>query len=148
MADFTLDGRGCSDMKHEQLSQRTRVWWDEGEVAFIRWTEKSLVFSWGGAMDTAIHMPRGAVVRLLEKGVLHVEGEMPEWVAKEFKSDKLEIAPLATPAHVPAPVDSPATYPDAKEQPPESRPGLFSAITRLIRKLGGGEDHDPAEVTS
>ncbi|MBN1201571.1 MAG: hypothetical protein JXJ20_06925 [Anaerolineae bacterium] len=59
---------------------KTRVWWDGGEVEFIRWTDKSLVFCWDNTMDTAVHMPRGALVRLIRKGVMQIEGEMPAWI--------------------------------------------------------------------
>jgi hypothetical protein len=81
----------------------TRIWWDGSEVDFIRWTDKALVFSWGNVTETAVQMPRGAVVRLLQKGVLQIEGETPEWIhlsPTEFdRSPEAE----ATLAHPPAP---------------------------------------------
>jgi hypothetical protein len=70
---------GDRQMSETKQIDATRVFWDGGEVAFIRWTEKALVFSWDNQLETAIHMPRGAVLRLMQKGVLQIEGDMPPW---------------------------------------------------------------------
>ena len=74
-------------MSQAEQSIITQVWWDGGTVDFVRWTEKSLVFCWEGARKTAVHMPRGAVVRLLDKGVLRIEGYQPEWLAPREACD-------------------------------------------------------------
>ena len=63
----------------ELMSDKTRVWWDGNPVQFIRWTEKGLVFNWDDPRETAIHMPRGAVMRLMAKGVLEIEGEQKHY---------------------------------------------------------------------
>ncbi len=86
---------------------RTRVWWDNGEVVFIRWTEKTLVFSWGDVRETAVHIPRGAVTRLVQKGVLRVEGEAPTWIQPNFAG--AQVVPVSPPTPVvpvPAPVEA------------------------------------------
>jgi hypothetical protein len=115
----------------------TRVWWDGDEVVFIRWTEKSLVFSWNDVTETAIHMPRGAVLRLLQKGVLQVKGEMPTWTHLEpFGSEKSDPSAAQEP---PSP-----TVPSVPEK--QQKPERVSAISKLIRKLGGG-DHSSARVS-
>ena len=127
----------------------TRVWWDSNEVAFIRWTEKSLVFAWPNAYDTAIHMPRGAVLRLVQKGILHIEGNMPNWMPEAIWEMQTAIA--GTIAPLPREEDrqplqplviekQPEVVPPQAEAPkPEQRSERFNAISRLIRKLSGGE---------
>lgn len=107
-----------------QKLEHTRIWWDGSEVSFIRWTDKALVFSWGNVTETAVHMPRGAVVRLLQKGVLHIEGETPEWIQAP-----LEIEQPPEPEPQPAPRIEP--------EPQNNRLGI---VARLIRKLGGNAD--------
>jgi hypothetical protein len=115
----------------------TRVWWDEGEVEFIRWTEKSLVFAWCNATETAIHMPRGAVVRLLEKGVLRIEGNAPDWIQRPQQRELQPVSPLQP---------TQCAEPESAAKPDPEPPSRFNVIARLIRKLGGGEQ-DPARVT-
>ena len=106
-------------MEHSLQPHNTRIWWDGGEVEFIRWTEKALVFQWGDATETAIHMPRGAVMRLMHKGVLQIEGEVPEWI--EPRNDLL-VEPVK---------------PEAPSKETQQREGRLSVIPRLIRKLAG-----------
>ncbi|MBN1680505.1 MAG: hypothetical protein JW966_09445 [Anaerolineae bacterium] len=77
-------------------ANQTRVWWDNSEVSFVRWTERSLVFCWSNVTETAIHMPRGAVMRLMQKGVLRVEGEMPEWSYREAAQGDAQPAQAVT----------------------------------------------------
>ncbi len=131
---------------------KTRVWWDGGEVSFVRWTDRSLVFSWCDVKETAVHMPRGAVLRLMEKGVLRIEGEMPAWI--EEAQAALEAARKPTRRKQLTPVPRPTQ----QDQPPEParRPRVLSQderthrvsiVRRLIRKLTGGEEPDSARVT-
>ena len=115
-------------MNNEHQKPHTRIWWDGNEVEFVRWTERALVFSWGDPHETAIHMPRGAVLRLMEKGVMQIEGELPEWAdfgplklaPKEKEKEKEAAQPIPSPAVPPA-------------EP--SRLAKLNIITRLIRKL-------------
>jgi len=65
-------------MNADAKTLKTRVWWNDGEVEFIRWTDKTLVFRWGA--DAPVHIPRGTVMRLLEKGGLRIEGRHPDWM--------------------------------------------------------------------
>jgi len=67
-------------MQAEPKPVGTRVWWGGAEVRFIRWTDKALVFNWGNPRGTAMHVPRGTLARLQEKGVLRVEGYVPVWL--------------------------------------------------------------------
>ena len=93
----------------------TRVWWDGDEVAFIRWTSSSLVFSWMEPTVTAMQMPRGAVVRLMEKGVLYIEGEMPDWVPAEHHNEREFSEPAGYEPHyepAPEPVYAPLPEPE------------------------------------
>ena len=108
-------------MEHSLQPHNTRIWWDGGEVEFIRWTEKALVFQWGDATETAIHMPRGAVMRLMHKGVLQIEGEVPEWI--DSRADLL-VEP---------------EQPETPLKEIQQRGGRVSIITRLIRKLAGSD---------
>jgi hypothetical protein len=115
----------------------TRIWWDGSEVSFVRWTDKALVFSWGNVTETAVHMPRGAVVRLMQKGVLQIQGETPEWI---------ELSPLEI-EHVPEPdiVQTPAPQVEVKPEPQNPR---LSIVARLIRKLGGSTERNVSRVPS
>jgi hypothetical protein len=135
----------------------TRVWWDGNEVAFIRWTEKSLVFAWPNAYETAIHIPRGAVLRLVQKGILHIEGNMPNWMPGaiwelptgiKMTADQPAVIedPQPSPAQASAPQHEVA-LPQAEAPKPDQRSARYSAISRLIRKLTGGE-RVPAEAGS
>jgi hypothetical protein len=104
----------------------TRIWWDGSEVAFIGWTDKALLFSWCDARETAVQMPRGVVFRLLQKGVLRIEGEVPSWLYVD------EPLPGLYPA---APQPRPASADNKNGQRAEK----LSIISRIIRKLSGGE---------
>ncbi len=102
----------------------TRVWWEEREVAFVRWTDQALVFAWRESDETAMHIPRGAVLRLLERGVLRIDGDAPAWL---YDSRPLRLQRPQKPA--PAP----------KKAAPKKDKKRFNAIVRLIRKLSGGD---------
>lgn len=120
---------------------KTRVWWDGGEVDFICWTEKSLIFSWRDVTETAVQLPRGAVVRLLEKGVLVVEGEMPSWIYQvvyDLQRAAVQAAPPAqsSAAHDSSPATQAATHQSpAPEAAPDSAPVRFNVVSRLIRRI-------------
>jgi hypothetical protein len=124
-------------MGPENFDVNTRIWWDGSEVSFIRWTEKALVFSWGNVTETAVHMPRGAVVRLLQKGVLQIEGETPDWIHLSPLEFDRSPEPDETLPHPPAPHIEP------KPEPQNSRLGV---VARLIRKLGGSTEHNISRV--
>jgi len=119
-------------MSGHSSTNSTRVWWDGTEVSFIRWTESGLIFGWPNATETAAQIPRGAVLRLMNKGVLYIEGNVPDWVL----TPEHEV-------HQPAPVASstpkPAPAPKRAEPIPQQKTERLSAVSRLIRKLGGGE---------
>ena len=106
-------------------TQLTRIWWDNEEVKFVGWTEKALVFHWEDPRETAIHMPRGAVVRLKDKGVLRIEGYMPIWAHSANQPQ-----PTAPPAE-------PSKLPQVNNR--------LNVVARLIRKLSG--DHTPEKVS-
>lgn len=102
----------------------TRVWWEDREVAFVRWTDQALVFAWRESDETAMHIPRGAVLRLLDRGVLRIDGDAPAWL---YDSRPLQLQRPQRPVQAPK-----------KPAPPKDKK-RFSAIVRLIRKLSGGE---------
>jgi hypothetical protein len=102
------------------MSENTRVWWDGAPVRFIRWTEKGLVFHWGDPNETAIHMPRGTVVRLMEKGVLEIEGYLPDWFYGRKSNE-------------------PRQNRDSQQTAAPKTSNKLSIITRLIKKLSGGD---------
>ena len=114
------------------MDTTTRIWWDNEEVKFVGWTEKALVFHWEDPRETLIHMPRGAVMRLMDKGVLRVEGYIPVWLRSE-------------PQPVPVPVVPAAAPPPEPIKPPQVNPKL-NAIARLIRKLAG--DRSPEKASA
>lgn len=125
-------------MKADTHTSRTRVWWDGGEVLFVRWTDQALVFSWSGVRETAIHMPRGAVVRLLEKGVLYIEGEVPDWMY-EMQRDwggHMSLSVLS-PLSSGAPLNTAVEHPKPRESSHSQPGGRQSIIKRLINKLAG-----------
>ena len=112
------------------MDTTTRVWWDNEEVKFVGWTEKALVFHWEDPRETAIHMPRGAVMRLMEKGVLRVEGYIPSvWLHPDTRSQPVPVAPPPEPS-----------------RPPQVNPRL-NVIARLIRKLSGDRVPEKASAT-
>lgn len=138
----------------------TRVWWEGAEAVFVRWTDQALIFAWQDATETAVKIPRGAVIRLLRKGVLDVEGYVPVWLrlspAAEAISESMRAAATSTP--VPsssfleadpayeaefraqhAPVAAPEAVTD-QPQRSEGRLDKVSVIARLIRKLTRGDD--------
>jgi hypothetical protein len=119
--------------QHEQ----TRVWWAGDEVRFIRWTDQGLVFHWGDPRETAVHMPRGAVMRLMQKGVLQIEGRMPGWTNPAYRPpEEPPQTGLVTPNF--------SRIQRAPEPPkPEPSSSRRSIVSRLIRKLGG----DPARAS-
>jgi hypothetical protein len=146
-AMITFTGRWI--MNPDSYPKRTRIWWDGGEVEFIRWTEKSLVFNWGDPRETAIHMPRGAVMRLMEKGVLRVEGEMPPWSGLQLVDSELQaedmIADQGLQRQPPPAFKSPVPTTTVEKQRPLGN--RLNIVARLIRKLAGGEERGQAGVT-
>jgi hypothetical protein len=110
----------------DSTTRLTRIWWDNEEVKFVGWTEKALVFHWEDPRETAIHMPRGAVVRLMDKGVLRIEGYKPIWVRSANQLQPIPAAPSAEPS-----------------KPPQVSDRL-NVVARLIRKLSG--DRTPEKV--
>jgi hypothetical protein len=106
----------------------THIRWDDRDVIFVRWTDQALVFVWRDTDETAVHLPRGVVARLVRKGVLHIDGERPPWAKPPNPPSR------CTP--IPAPPDPPAAD-------PPTRPDRFRIISRLIRKLSG-DGSDPA----
>lgn len=135
----------------------TRVWWEGEEAVFIRWTDQSLVLAWPDATETAVKIPRGAVSRLMGKGVLQIEGNVPPWIrlahpefakSESIRSmDSKEAVLAASPARVGERSDSgDQNQPVAMASPQvaEDRLGTpfnkSNVVARLIRKLtGGGE---------
>lgn len=115
---------------------RTRIWWDGREVNFIRWTNGSLVFAWGNTEETAMHIPRGAVTRLIDRGVLEIEGEMPDWLG-----GKLTLEPPKK-ADAPRPARLSFAPPPGEHAQPAPQTNRRSIVARLLAKLGG----DPARA--
>jgi hypothetical protein len=107
----------------------TRIWWDGREVNFIRWTNGTLVFAWRETDETAMHIPRGAVTRLIDRGVLEVAGDLPEWLNNKLSLKQPEDQTPSQPALSPRPQPAPQA-------------NKRSIIVRLLAKLGG----DPSRV--
>ncbi len=124
------------------VEQATRVWWEGAEAVFIRWTDQALVLAWPDATDTAVKIPRGAVLRLMNKGVLHVDGAMPTWVPLT-RVEFTETEPKTVPAEK-APAAVPVE-PVKVEARPAKSPDKLNAVARLIRKLTGGGPARPVE---
>jgi CheY-like chemotaxis protein len=143
----------------------TRVWWEGEEAVFIRWTDQSLVLAWPDAAETAVKIPRGAVTRLMGKGVLQIEGNVPAWV-RLSRPEFAELEPVAALAHQGA---ARAASPASSDQRPDSvnqdQPALtapppavgdrlnapgnkLSVVARLIRKLTGNGDPQPQAGSS
>ncbi len=112
------------------LQTNTRVWWDGNEVSFIGWTDRALIFTWNNTHDTAVQLPRGAVLRLVQKGVLVVRGQAPRWVHEM----------LTAPA--PRPLDDGPVYAEVPvvQPAPAARSEKLTLVSRLIRKLSGGSE--------
>ncbi|NLX10461.1 MAG: hypothetical protein GXY36_12460 [Chloroflexi bacterium] len=130
--------------------QDTRIWWDGTEVRFVCWTEQGLIFSWCNVTETSVQIPRGAVIRLIKKGVLEVEGIVPEWIdpqelgihgaqpsyyepPRPAASGLGDAVPYGSNPYDTLPF-KPAEPAPARHRDTSSR---FSAVTRLIRKLAG-----------
>lgn len=111
------------------MSSETRIWWNGNEVSFIRWTEKGVVFNWGDPHETAMHLPRGTVARLVEKGVMQIQGHAPIWAHKLIRNE--------TPRPKPAP-SKPVAPKNSKK---------ISIIARLINKLSGEDPVPPVAKT-
>jgi len=151
-------------------SARTRVWWDGSEVHFIRWSERGLIFNWGDPRETAIHMPRGALMRLMQKGVIRIEGDLPEWLTRQKQNASRAVHPLAyynqrtihtnyhaakderkRPSSTPQSASPQSTpQPVRPSQPPAESHALspaskLSIVARLIRKLGGSSGNRQAQ---
>ena len=97
----------------------TRVWWEDREVAFVRWTDQALVFAWRESDETAMHIPRGAVLRLLDRGVLRIDGDAPAWL---YDSRPLQLRRPERPA--------PAPKKAAPKAAPQKDRGRFNIIAR------------------
>ena len=123
-----------------------------------------LVLAWASNDETAFRLPRAAALRLLNKGVLRMEGDLPDWIPDQITVPKpaapttqpaTPSAPSTTPARQrPAarptipPAAPPAPEPVAQPAEPAPRNDRFSAIARIIRKLTGGDStSSPAKVT-
>jgi hypothetical protein len=119
------------------MRESTRIWWDGSLVQFIRWSDKGLVFNWDDPRETAIHMPRGTVMRLMEKGVLRIEGDAPEWTQANIQPVQLDAQRQP----------SSQLLPKEHTPPAPKIPNKLNIIARLIHKLGGG-DNDPARAAS
>ncbi len=112
----------------DTTAQPTRIWWDNEEVKFVGWTEKTLVFHWEDPRETAVHMPRGVVMRLMDKGVLRIEGYAPSWLLPAIQ-----------------PQSSATVLPVEASKPPQVNTRL-NAVARLIRKLSGDRAPEKAGV--
>lgn len=117
---------------------QTRIWWNGDEVHFLAWTDRALLFRWNEAVWNGrgvIQLPRGATRRLRDKGVLVIEGEVPDWLINMPPVERRPRSrPLPPPAHLaPSPEPPPPTLP---------RADLRSIVLRIIRKLTG-EPPDP-----
>jgi CheY-like chemotaxis protein len=124
----------------QATDHETRVWWEGAEAVFIRWTDQALVLAWPDATDTAVKIPRGAVVRLMNKGVLHIDGSVPTWVPLP-RVDLAGSDPASIPAEeAPSAAFSPAepAASEAKAERPNKPVDKLGAVSRLIRKLTGG----------
>ena len=143
-------------MEEDTPTHTTRVWWEGVEAIFVRWTDQALVFAWEDTTETAVKIPRGAVIRLLHKGVLNIEGDAPAWAG-------------LSPVILPLSPDTTSTAVHSEQTPSSSvqtalagynsedddwhspkdpthtnrsksgnRSEKVTAIARLIRKLTGG----------
>lgn len=108
----------------------TRIWWDGNEVSFIGWTDKALIFNWTNHLDTPVELPRGAVLRLLQKRVLVIRGQVPRWVLEMLSGPESHLV-----ADGPARAELPAAQPV-----PADRKEKITLVSRLIRKLSGGSE--------
>ena len=96
------------------------------------------MFSWASTTDTAVHLSRGAVVRLLKNGVLRIEGTLPDWVSKPPDSDMLpayhpithQPARPTTSRFEPIMLDIPSEPIPPAPPCPDHSGGRFRAITR------------------
>ncbi len=116
---------------------QTRIWWNGDEVYFLAWTDHALLFRWNEAVWNGrgvIQLPRGATRRLLNKGVLVIEGEMPDWLTEK--------APVGCPTRArPVPPPRPIPPPE-RPAPTPPKADLRSIVLRVIRRLTG-EPPDP-----
>lgn len=67
-------------------SQDTRVWLGGVPVSFVQWMPTGLVYTRVGSTDTAAHLSRSTVKRLIREGMLKFEGYYPDWVYEEYES--------------------------------------------------------------
>ncbi len=100
----------------------TRIFWEDNEVCFIKWTNEGLAFNWDDPRETAINMPRGTVRRLMKKGVLRIEGDKPEWTQYASEAE----------ARAAARRREMAGRPQLSDEQTSQRVGI---LARLIRKL-------------
>lgn len=111
----------------------TRVYWEGNEVRFIRWTDQGLVFNWDDPRETAINMPRGTVRRLMSKGVLRVEGDMPTWTRANEDTASRRRTPTPPASRRQGAVPPVRPLSELSEEQKSQRVGI---LARLIRKLG------------
>lgn len=130
----------------------TRVWWEGTEAVFVRWTEQSLVLAWPDTADTAVKIPRSAVTRLLQKGVLQIEGDLPGWarlprvefpesVLVPSRSDGEAASAVSSTSHEPAATsggldrhaEMAASQASAEHQ--DKPASKLNIVARLIRRL-------------
>lgn len=57
----------------------TQVWLGGLPVQFVRWGSRALVYVNIGSESTLSSLRRNTVQRLLQDGVLHIEGYRPDW---------------------------------------------------------------------
>ena len=143
---LTSESDSAASTSAEASLHATRVWWEGEEAVFIRWTDQSLVLAWPDAAETAIKIPRGAVTRLVGKGVLQVEGNVPTW-ARLSRPELTASEPIhAAKAQETAPAER-QDQPTAANHP-GAPANKLSVVARLIRKLTGGGDTQPQPESS
>lgn len=129
-----------------QPHANTRIWWDGREVNFIRWTDGTLVFAWQESDETAMHIPRGAVTRLIDRGVLKVKGDLPQWLDGNLTLTPPALEPThasavsARPSALPMRRDTAPLDPSRLHNRPAPADNRRSIVARLLRKLGGDPD--------
>ncbi|MBN1200915.1 MAG: hypothetical protein JXJ20_03565 [Anaerolineae bacterium] len=57
----------------------TRMWMSGIEVKFFKWTPNGLIYTRVGSQETMAYLSRNTIHRLLEEGVLRIQGYRPAW---------------------------------------------------------------------
>lgn len=60
--------------------EETRLIMSNVPVRFIRWTPHGLVYTGIGSEEKLSHLNRGMVRRLVQEGILDIQGYRPVWV--------------------------------------------------------------------